>query len=305
MFGGSEKGPESTWQSAERRDSERKDPERKARIKANLEYELRDQLNGQQITIGEIILGENGEFDNGVLGIGEQTFRFMTSKDDKIFFLVAAGPYDVSLTEEQRAEALLDAEREAAEIARDRHVELDIVVKDLPYRGAKNGAVTLVEFSDFQCPFCKSASSVVEEILKKYPDEVRFSYMHFPLDMHPWAMPAAVTAVCTAQQDPEAFWALHDAYFANQNGIVPLNLIDKSREFVEGTGIDMLTWTECVEDPESESHLGAVVAVQESIALGNRYGLTGTPGFFINGIFVRGAPPIEQFSALIDEALGN
>jgi protein-disulfide isomerase len=123
--------------------------------------------------------------------------------------------------------------------------------------------------------------------------------------MHPWAMPAAITASCTSTLNHDAFWTLHDAYFANQDDITPENLLEKSRGFLAGTDIDMAAWSECAENPASESHSVAVAAVQLSIVMGNRYGLTGTPGFFINGTFVRGAPPIDQFSAIIDEALAK
>ena len=282
------------------------DPERQQRIKENLEYQLREQLRGAPLVVSEIKLDVAEGLDGGVVTIGgQQTIPFVTTRDDKHFFLVAAGPLDVSQTSEERAAAEAEAERVAARIAEQRAGELIKAAEKVPTKGPADAPVLVVEFSDFQCPFCKQATSVVNQILEKYPDEVRFAYMNFPLNIHPWAMPAAVTASCTAALDDDAFWALHDAYFEHQDDLTTENVLMRSREFVSGTGIDMQAWSECVDNDQSESHLAAVASVQEAMFLGNAYGLTGTPGFFVNGRFVRGAPPVDEFSAIIEEALAN
>jgi len=275
------------------------------RIKENLEFYLGAQIQGQPVTVGEINEDILDGFDGGLLTIGQQTISFIVSKDDKNFFIVAAGPFDVSLTSEGRAEAIEEAKRQAIQLAKERSDELNEMVRDLPRRGASTAPVTVVEFSDFQCPFCKGTSEIVEQILEKYPDEVKFSYLHFPLNIHPWAMPAAINAACTAEMDSGAFWVLHDAYFKNQDDITPENVLEKSRGFLAGSGLDMSAWSDCAENTQSAAHLAAVAAVQQSMATGNAYGLTGTPGFFINGTFIRGAPPIDQFVAVIEEALAR
>jgi protein-disulfide isomerase len=281
------------------------DPERQKRIKENVEFQLREQLQGQPVAVGEIELDYVEGFDSGMIRIGQQAIRFITSKDDKNLFLIGAGPFDASLTAEGRAEAIREGERQAAQAALRRADELRTAIQDLPKKGPEGAAVTLVEFSDFQCPFCKGASETIEQLLEKYSDDIQFSYMHFPLNMHPWALPAAITASCTSTLDHDAFWTLHDAYFENQDDLTLENVIEKSRGFVAGTGIDMAAWSECAEDDASASHAAAVEAVDRAMFLGNAYGLTGTPGFFINGEFLRGSPPFDQFAEIIEDAIAK
>ena len=279
------------------------DPERQSRIRENLEYQLRNQLQGQSISVGAMEQADVDGFDEGTVVIGQQTLRFLTTHDDTHFYLVAAGPFDASLSSEEIAEARIEDERLAALELRERNESLNTAIRNLPVRGNEDAPVTLVEFSDFQCPFCRQGFDVVEQVLKKYPKEVRFAYMHFPLDIHPWAMPAAVIAVCTAQQDPEAFWTLHDAYFKNQDEITPENIFEQSRAYLAGGNLDMDVWSECAEDTGSAAHESAVTAVLSSIGMGEQFGITGTPGFFINGSFIRGVPPMEMIEDIIDQAL--
>ncbi|MBM4266616.1 MAG: thioredoxin, partial [Deltaproteobacteria bacterium] len=112
---------------------------------------------------------------------------------------------------------------EEAKASAERMTKLNEAAAKAPYRGKKDASVTIVEFSDFQCPFCARGAATMEEVVKKYPDDVKFVFMHFPLDFHPWAKPAAIATNCAAKQDNDAFWILHDKYFADQKALTPAN----------------------------------------------------------------------------------
>jgi hypothetical protein len=89
--------------------------------------------------------------------------------------------------------------------------------------------VTIVEFSDFQCPFCARVHGTLERLLANNPQTVRLIYVQYPLPNHQWARPASMAALCAAQQDDEAFWTLHDRYFEHQREMTPQNVVERSR----------------------------------------------------------------------------
>ena len=276
--------------------------QRKAKILENLKYQI-PQIRELFVVMGEITESGIDGLDQGSFIInGQQTYKFLVTSDDATLYLLAADPIDVSLSSEDLAAAMEEERKAAARQALERHTELSAFAAGMPVRGNPDAPVTIIEFSDFQCPYCARGFTTVEQILEKYPDDVKFVYLHFPLGNHPWAMPSAIAAVCAAQQDAEAFWTLHDSYFRNQRSITTANVLDKSREFLAGSGIDFATWDTCAGDPESEAYKGAELAVESSMATGSKFGVSGTPGFFVNGHFLSGAKSLEEFDALIARA---
>lgn len=274
---------------------------REAQILANLRFEF-PQLAQHAVVIDEIRPSGIAGLDEGSFTInGQQTQPFLVSEDNAKLYLLAADPIDASRSEAEIAEALAEREAAASQAERDRAEELAAAADGLPIRGNAEAPVTIIEFSDFQCPYCARAAQTVAELLEKYPQEVRFAYMHYPLPSHPWARPAAIAATCAAEQDPEAFWTLHDAYFANQRSLTPANVIEQSRHYLAGSGLDLEAWAACAEDTASDAHQATAAAVDEQAALGSRHGVSGTPGFFINGRYLNGAQPLEAFEAVLDE----
>jgi protein-disulfide isomerase len=175
-----------------------------------------------------------------------------------------------------------------------------ISLKDAPFKGGKDAKVTIVEYSDFQCPFCSRGYQTMEnQVLKEYGDKVRFTYKNFPLPMHPWAEPAAVAAECALEQKPKAFWKLYDFYFQNQREITPQNVKDKSLEALKDEGIDTAKFTDCFDNKKTLSK------VKEQQAEGSSVGVNGTPAFIINGRLVSGAQPFDNFKAVIDDELAR
>jgi protein-disulfide isomerase len=161
-----------------------------------------------------------------------------------------------------------------------------------PSRGPADAKVTVIEFSDYQCPFCKRAEPTVQALLQKYPTQVRLVYRHMPLDgLHPRARAAAIAAVCAEQQGK--FWEYHDALFQNQQALSDTDL-DK---YAADLGLDAGKFKTCRQDPATETR------VNTDAAAARQAGLTGTPAFFVNGILISGARPIEDFTRWIDQEL--
>ncbi len=134
---------------------------------------------------------------------------------------------------------------------------------------------------------------------------MKFVFKHFPLNFHPWAKPAAIASECAAVQNDDAFWNLHDSFFKDQKALNPGNVMAKSKEYLAGSGLDMEQWTNCAENKESDEYKAASAAVDAHMATGQKHGVTGTPGFFVNGTFLNGAQPLAAFEPLIEAAKKN
>jgi protein-disulfide isomerase len=279
---------------------------RKARILTNLKLKF-PQLEQANISIGDITPTEFEGLDQGSFTVPGRggTQQFLVSHDDKKFWLTSGEPIDVSLTEEEIG--VLVAEREAAKQreAEERLTQLADAAKGVPVRGNADAPVTIVKFSEFQCPYCTRGAATVAQILEKYPNDVKYVFKHFPLGFHNWAKPAAIASQCAAEQSADAFWTLHDKYFEAQRTLTATNLMEKTKEYLADSGIDMAQWSTCAEDTESEAYKAAAAVVDADQALGTKLGVSGTPGFFVNGHFLKGAQPIEQFEPLIDAATGG
>ena len=286
--------------------SAQEDPEaRKARIVANLKLTF-PQLAEMDITMGEITASDFAGLDQGSFTIGQggrtQTQQFFVSSDDTRMYVISGDPIDVSRSQEEIEAELAKREQEEAQAAAQRLEQLEQSVAGLPVRGNPDGPVLIVEFSDFQCPYCARGAETVEQILAKYGEDVRFVFKHFPLGFHPWAKPASIATHCAGQQDHAAFWALHDEYFKNQKAITTDNIIAKSKEYLTDSGIDMAAWATCAEDQSSEEYKAAAAVVDADMRLGQQLGVSGTPGFFVNGEFLNGAQPLSAFVPLIEKA---
>jgi protein-disulfide isomerase len=160
-----------------------------------------------------------------------------------------------------------------------------------PVRGAADGKVTIVEFSDFQCPYCGRVDPTLDRLLEEYPDDVRIVYKHLPLSFHANALPAAKAAVAAGMQGK--FWEMHDALFANQKQLGEEKYLELAREL----GLD-------VEKFQADYKSAAVATeVAQDMNEARRLGVTGTPGFFVNGRFSSGAKPYESFKAMVEAEL--
>jgi protein-disulfide isomerase len=158
--------------------------------------------------------------------------------------------------------------------------------------GPKDAPVTIVEFSDFHCPFCGRVVATLKKIMRLYPQQVRLAFRDFPIaNLHPMAPKAAEAARCAGEKGK--FWEYHDLLFESQAKTTPADF----KRFAEQLKLDADSFATCL---DSGKYAAAVAAdVQE----GARLGITGTPTFFINGRLVVGALPLEMFQRLIDREL--
>jgi protein-disulfide isomerase len=166
-----------------------------------------------------------------------------------------------------------------------------------PAIGPADAKVTIVEYSDFQCPYCGAAYKTVDQLLKDYQGKVRLVYKHLPLSIHNWAEDAAVDSACVYQQKPEAFWTVYNYLFANQSSVTKETLTDKVLLATKDSGIKAEDLKKCI------SSRAALPTVQANMAEAGDLGLSSTPSFIINGHPLVGAQPIEQFKQVIDDAL--
>lgn len=172
------------------------------------------------------------------------------------------------------------------------------VSNDDHIKGNKNAPVTLIEYSDFQCPYCGSFEPTLDTVMAKYKDQVRLVYRHFPLSFHPNAEPAALAAECASEQGK--FWEFHGAMFKNQDSLGS----DYYKKLAADNKLNLAKFNDCV---STKKYLKKV---QDQAAAGGAAGINGTPGTFVIGkdgsaTPITGAVPEATLSAAIDKALGN
>jgi protein-disulfide isomerase len=160
-----------------------------------------------------------------------------------------------------------------------------------PSKGPADAPVVIVEFSDFQCPYCQRANPVVDQVLKTYGNKIRFVYRHYPLPNHPDARPAAEAAACADEQG--RFWPYHDQLFANVSRLSAADL----KEHGKAAGLDAAQFAACVDSRRFRTK------VDTDLKEADEAGVSGTPAFFINGRPLEGAQPFQAFKRIIDEEL--
>lgn len=209
-------------------------------------------------------------------------------------------------------EVVMKAQQEAQKVAGERAQEEEkkqrdeeyanplkpVVEEDRVIFGNKNAPVTIVEYSDFQCPYCSRGYQTLKQVEKEYGDKVRVVFKHLPLDFHPLAMPAARYFEAIAQQSPEKAQKFHDMVFENQG-----MLKDKGEgyfaEVTKKVGADLKKVQAAIKDEKIQKRIDA--DMEEA----RKFNMSGTPGFIINGVSLRGAYPFPAFKEIIDKHLAS
>jgi protein-disulfide isomerase len=166
-----------------------------------------------------------------------------------------------------------------------------IDLKDAPIKGPAEAPISLVEFSDFECPYCAQSTSVIRAVLKAYPTQVRFAFKSYPLPFHKESQLAHEAALAAGEQGK--FWEMHDLLFASQDKLSRDDLVEKARLL----HMDIARFTAALDDHRFKT------AVDADRQEGERLGVDGTPFFFINGRALSGAADFAEFKQLIDTAL--
>ena len=205
------------------------------------------------------------------IGENKEAAKFYVSKDGRFLFRG-----DVSdMTKDPLAENLAQ-----------------IRMTDAPALGDPKAPVTIVEYSDFECPVCRNLHDALRRILPNYTGKVRVIFKDFPIEqLHPWARTAAIAGRCAYQQKPDAFWKMYDLIYDNQEIISAANAWTKMTEYAVQSGLDADAFKSCMASPEASA------AVNASHANGEKLELNSTPTVFVNGRRMVGADAhlIEQY----------
>ncbi len=171
-------------------------------------------------------------------------------------------------------------------------LRVDVATAGYPAQGAAAAPVTIIEFSDFECPYCGNLFPVIKMVEKNYGDKVRIVYRQFPLPwVHPYALKAAEASLCANQQN--RFWDFHDALFANQRELT----VDALKKRAVDLKLDTAAFNACLDSGQQAK------AVQKDVDEGNRIGVDGTPTAFINGRKLYGTQAYSDFKEIIDDEL--
>jgi len=168
-----------------------------------------------------------------------------------------------------------------------------IDIAGAPTKGPAGAPVTLVAFSDFQCPYCQRVNPTLKALEAKYPGKLRIAFRDFPLSIHSNAVKAAEAGQCAAEQGK--FWEMYDVIFANQQKLQS----DSLKALAKGIGLDQTRFDECLDSGRMTARIKA------SMAQGTSHGVSATPSFFINGRFLSGAQGVEKFAEIIDDELSR
>lgn len=226
-----------------------------------------------------------------VVNIGVAVLFFVLGAAASYFLLVVpknAAQAAAALAQQQAGAAQVQPTEPPARIA-------NVGIGKLPPEGPADAKVKVVEFSDFQCPYCKQWNdATLAPLREQYGDKIVIYYRHYPLtSIHPEAMNGAVAAECANAQGK--FWEMHDALFRTQSAIS----VDNSESLATSLNLDAQKFNDCMSKNPYKDNISADIADADT------YGVTGTPTFFINGVRLVGALPLAQFAAIVDQELSK
>ncbi|MEZ4461483.1 MAG: DsbA family protein [bacterium] len=170
-----------------------------------------------------------------------------------------------------------------------------ITIGNSPVLGSATAPITIVEFSDFECPFCSRGADTIHQLLKKYPNDVRLVFKHNPLPFHQQAPAASKAAMAAGEQGK--FWEMHDILFKNQKEFKGANMKELTSGFAKQIGLDVAKFQKDFDNPKYDQ------VIKDDMELGSKLGVRGTPHFFINGERVSGAQPIDKFESIVKAQL--
>lgn len=234
--------------------------------------------------------------------IKEQVRKTLKENPDILFEVMRENPVEFMAVIQI---AVKEAEKKDAELARLRQQqELEAAFSnplqpqiraDEAIRGPKDAPLVLVEYSDFQCPFCQRGYNTVMQLMKKYPGKIQFIYKHLPLDFHAEAMPASHYYEALRMQSNELAFKFHDEVFRDISRLKQGEPFMK--QVAQQVGADMALLAKTLEEKKDEIH----ARIQQDMDEARKFGMSGTPGFLINGIPLRGAYPVKEFDKIIAE----
>jgi protein-disulfide isomerase len=246
------------------------------------EFPIFVSADGQHMIVGNEIISTKGFKESKLAGLKEGTFN-MGNREVPIF-VSSTGQYLIlDVTGGGIYDSTIDPHKEVME---------KISLENVPTKGAEGATVTVVEYSDFQCPFCKRAKDMLPEILKTYDGKIKIAYKQLPLRNHDWAKPAAIASICAYQQGNDKFWEFHDMVFDNQKEIKLETSEKMFKGYAKDLGLDSKKFDACLVDKKVSARVDS--EVEEAISIG----VQSTPTFIVNGVIVQGANPDGLKSAI-------
>jgi protein-disulfide isomerase len=232
----------------------------------------------------------------------QQLKATLTEHPDILYAAIRAHPQEFVTLLDSAARATSSARQASSAKAEEQRIEAEIAHPKQPdltrgvYFGSPSAPITIVEYTDFECPYCRQAHPVIVELFKKYGDAVRLVVKDMPMPFHPRAMPAARMFEAVAKQNASKAPAFYDAMYDHQE-----RLVAEGDRYLEETvrtlGLDVVR---ARRDAASDAVTSRIAA---DVAEGQRFGFSGTPGFLVNGVALEGAYPVETFSRIIDRQL--
>ena len=257
---------------------------------------LSEQARAENVSVDELL---KRHVDSKIKEPSEETLRFyfMNINTDQTYEAIRPKIVERihSLQEKKYNEEYLKTLRAKKTIM----ITLDppheeVAVGDTPVMGPADAGVTIVEFADYQCPYCRAVEPTMNQIREQYKDKIRYSFRDFPLPMHPYAEKAAEASRCAGEQGQ--FWPYHDRIFTGDaEGLSDAHL----RSTAADLKLDTVKFGKCLDSNQEQA------AVAKDLDQGKSLGISGTPSFFINGYFVSGAISYDQLRELVDQQLAR
>ena len=252
----------------------------------DIENQVKDYIEKNLVNPETKVVVSDLQEENGIykvsIEVSGQKFDSYVSQDGKLLF-----PTVIDMTKE-----ILPLQQEVSP----QQKIVDVSADDDAVKGAKNALVTIIEFSDYDCPFCgRHFRETLPQIIKEYVDtgKVKLVFRDFPLSFHENAQKAAEAAECAGEQ--EKYWEMHDKLFENQDALDVSSLKTYSQQI----GLNTREFNKCLDSGEMADE------IKKDISDGESAGVSGTPAFFINGRFLSGAQPFSAFKQIIDEELAK
>lgn len=249
---------------------------------------------------------DEGSFIVAVSGKGQSPIPFLASKDRRYMIIGASQPTDLSKFDDSEIEGMkkgtLNFGRQPLPVLVSDDGKMLIVgevldttvdplsevfskieLDNIPVKGSDDASITVVEYSDFQCPFCRRASDMLPGLLEEYDGKIKVVFKQFPLPNHNWAKPASIASLCAFEQGNDHFWTYHDLIFKNQRQITLENSKEKFNEFAKETGLDQAKFDSCLANEKIAARVDA------ELNEGRAVGVNSTPTFVVDGLIVPGA----------------
>ena len=220
---------------------------------------------------------------------GEAMAKYLSTDDGKQAVFNAVRDFSVKMQQEEMKKR---QDQQKADFEEQFKNPVKIDVGGSPVKGPANAKITIIEFSDFQCPYCKRAKETMDELMKAYPNDIKLAFKNMPLPFHKEATPAAKAALAAGKQGK--FWEMHDVLFTNQEKLGAAFYVEQAKLL----GLDVAKFQKDMADPAFD------VSIKADQDLAAAHSIQGTPGFFVGGVAVRGAYPLDHFKMIVDRLLG-